>query len=102
MHERLSGRGSSVAINETSEARAAIVEFVTANYLFGDATGLPPDEDSLVETGVIDSTGILEMIEFLESHFGIYVLESETVPDNLGSIAGLTKYVEAKTALDRR
>jgi acyl carrier protein len=79
-----------------TQVRAELVGFVVENYLFGDVARVPPDEDSLVEGGIIDSTGILELVEFLESHFGIEVSETETVPDNLGSISNLTKFVVGK------
>lgn len=79
--------------------RAELREFVVMNYLFGDITKLPGDDDSLVEMGIIDSTGILEIIEFLESHFDIEVSESETVPQNLGSISGLTRFVMRKQSV---
>jgi acyl carrier protein len=78
--------------------RADLVGFVVDNYLFGDAAKMPGDEESLVEGGVIDSTGILELIEFLESHFGIGVSETETVPENLGSVANLMRFVMGKKA----
>ena len=79
----------------TQELRA----FIGANYLFGDSARMPSDDASLVETGVLDSTGVLELIEFLEEHYDIQVAESETVLDNLGSIANLTRFVQAKTSL---
>jgi acyl carrier protein len=78
--------------------RAELIDFVVSNYLFGDDARMPQDEDSLVEAGIIDSTGILELIEFLESRFDIEVLEAETVPQNLGSILTLTKFVLGKKA----
>ncbi len=78
------------------QARARIVEFIIDNYLFGDASRQPQDDESLLESGIVDSTGILELIQFLESDFGIEVLDTETVPDNLGSVANLTRYVLAK------
>ena len=71
--------------------KAQLTDFVLTNYLFGDATRMPGDDDRLVEEGIIDSTGILELIEFLESQFGITVSEEETVPENLGTIASLTR-----------
>lgn len=76
--------------------RSDLVDFIVANYLFGDATAVPGDDESLVESGIVDSTGILELIEFLESHFEIEVSESETVPENLGSVAALVSFVTAK------
>lgn len=79
-----------------TQIRAGLTEFVVTNYLFGDITRAPRDDDSLVEDGIIDSTGILELIEFLESRFGIEVSEAETVPQNLGSISSLTRFVMSK------
>jgi len=81
------------------QVRAELAEFIVTNYLFGDAARAPRDEDSLVEGGIIDSTGILELIEFLESHFGIEVSEAETVPENLDSISSLTQFVVSKKAV---
>lgn len=80
---------------ETSVADQ-IRSFVVNNYLFGDQSRLPADSESLIETGVVDSTGILELIEFLEETFAITVEDSETVPDNLGSVAGIDAFVSSK------
>lgn len=79
--------------------RADLTEFVVANYLFGDVTRAPRDDTPLVEDGIIDSTGILELIEFLESHFDIEVSEAETVPENLGSISSLASFVMSKRSV---
>ncbi|WP_231851384.1 acyl carrier protein [Microlunatus phosphovorus] len=58
---------------------------------------MPEADESLLEAGVLDSTGVLELIEFLEDTFEISVEDSETIPENLGSIAGLTRFVQSKT-----
>lgn len=79
------------------QIRNDVREFIGDNYLFGDHDRLPGDEASLLEEGIVDSTGVLELIEFLEDHFGIVVGESETVFDNLGSVGGLTRFVAGKT-----
>lgn len=71
-------------------------DFVCTNYLFGDGTRAPDDDASLIGAGVIDSTGVLELIEFLEEHFRIEVLETETIPQNLDSISNLTRFVLGK------
>ena len=78
------------------QIRAELTGFIVTNYLFGDESRVPRDGDQLVEEGIIDSTGILELIEFLESNFGIEVAEAETLPQNLGSIASLTRFVVSK------
>ena len=82
-----------------TQVQAELTEFIVMNYLFGDVARVPRDDDALVEEGIIDSTGILELIEFLESHFGIEVSEAETVPENLGSIASLTEFVMSKRSV---
>jgi len=81
------------------QVRTELAEFIVTNYLFGNADMAPRDEDSLIEGGIIDSTGILELIEFLESHFGIEVSEAETIPENLDSISCLTQFVLSKRAV---
>jgi acyl carrier protein len=79
-----------------AQIRAELTEFIVKNYLFGDMASAPRDDDSLVTSGIIDSTGILELIEFLESHFEVEVSESEIVPENLGSISNLTEFITSK------
>lgn len=73
-----------------------IQDFIVQNFLFGDSTRLPTHDESLVELGVVDSTGILEVIEFLEESFQIHVDDSETIPENLGSVANLVSFVGRK------
>jgi acyl carrier protein len=75
----------------------AVREFIVANFLFGDTERLVPDDASLLEHGIIDSTGILELVFFLEGTYGIKVADAEMVPDNLDSIARVARFVEAKT-----
>lgn len=79
--------------------RAELAGFIVTNYFFEDTARVLRDDDSLVEEGVIDSTGILELIEFIESHFGIDISETETVPENLGSISSITKFVVNKLSV---
>ena len=82
-----------------TQVRAEITEFIVMNFLFGDVARAPRDDDALVEEGIIDSTGILELIEFLEFQFEIEVSEAETVPQNLGSISNLTQFVMSKRSV---
>lgn len=82
-----------------SEIRADLRDFVTTAFLFGDTSRMPSDDASLLEAGVLDSTGVLELIEFLEERFSISVKDSETLPENLGSIEGLTRFVVAKNTV---
>ena len=77
------------------EHKQAIREFIVENFLFGDANGLE-DDSSFLENGIIDSTGILELVEFLEEEFLITVEDEELVPENLDSIANVVKYLTNK------
>lgn len=69
--------------------------FITTNFYIPDPASLD-DRSSLLDQGVIDSTGVLEVIEFLENTFDIAVDDSEMLPDNLDSIARITAFVERK------
>ncbi|HJS66404.1 MAG TPA: acyl carrier protein [Nitrospiraceae bacterium] len=69
--------------------------FVVSNYLFGEEGKLEND-DSFMETGIIDSTGILELVRFLEATFSIKVADEELIPDNLDSINKILAYLQGK------
>lgn len=70
--------------------------FLEENFLFrSDLSGLP-DNDSLLENGVMDSTGILELVAFLESEFSLQMSDAEIIPDNLDSVVSIAAYVERK------
>ncbi len=76
----------------------AVRSFIEENFLFrSDLSGLA-DSDSLLENGVMDSTGILELVAFLESDFSIQMSDAEIVPDRLDSIAAIATYLERKLA----
>jgi acyl carrier protein len=77
-----------------------IKEFVVANFLFGQqGTGLA-DDQSFLESGVIDSTGVLELVAFLEQRYSIAVADRELLPENLDSIQNVSRFVARK--LDSR
>ena len=75
-----------------------IRQFIEDNFLFrGESERLERDE-SLLEAGLIDSTGVLELVGFIENEFAIPVADAEIVPENLDSIATITDYVTGKQA----
>lgn len=76
--------------------RGQVREFVVQNFLFGDTSRMPGDAESLLATGVLDSTGVLELVEFLEGDLGVRVEDHETVPANLDSIENVTQFVDRK------
>lgn len=83
-------------MNDTVQSR--IRAFVDENFLFRTEGSELADGDSLLESGVMDSTGVLELVAFLESEFHLAMTDAEIVPENLDSIAAIVRYVEAKSA----
>lgn len=79
----------------TDKFNAAVREFIAENFLFRADAELD-DDQSLLESGVIDSTGVLEVIAFLEQTFGISIADEEIVPENLDSINNMTRYLASK------
>ncbi len=69
--------------------------FIVENFLFGQEDGLT-DEASLLAQGIVDSTGVLELVAHLEQAYGIKVKDDELVPDNLDSINAIVAYVQRK------
>ncbi|MER8692068.1 acyl carrier protein [Mesorhizobium opportunistum] len=82
----------------TDTIRDAVKAFVIENFLFGDTTHALADTDSLIENGIIDSTGVLELVAFIEDHCGITVADADIVPANLDSLTRITAFITAKTA----
>jgi acyl carrier protein len=72
-----------------------ISDFIVSQFLFGDASRLDASA-SLLDKGIIDSTGILEVVQFLEETYNIKVNDEELLPENLDSVKNLTGYVERK------
>lgn len=73
--------------------------FIVENFLFGDEDYALGDDLSLVENDIVDSTGILEMVSFLEERFGISVADADIVPANLDSVARIAAFVTQKQAV---
>ena len=72
-----------------------IREFIIENFLFGTDESFK-NETSFLEDGIIDSTGILELVAFLEEEFLISVDDEEMIPENLDSINNVTAYLQRK------
>lgn len=81
---------------DTSSTRNSIREFIIENFLMGDASGLPSDSASFLENGIIDSTGVLEVVSFLEEKFSLKVDDADLLPENLDSVDRLVNYVTRK------
>jgi len=77
------------------DIKSKIREFITTNFYVADPTALD-DNASLLDNGIIDSTGVLEVIFFIEENFGFKVEDSEMLPENLDSIERIAKFITLK------
>lgn len=75
--------------------RERIRQFIEKNFYLAEGTAFA-DDASLLDLGIIDSTGVLELVSFLEESFSIRVEDDELVPANLDSVANMVAYVERK------
>lgn len=71
--------------------------FIVDTFLFGDGKGLS-DTTPLLEKHIVDSTGVLEIVSFLEDRFKIQVEDDELTPENLNSIKSIAEYLKRKNA----
>ena len=78
------------------DARSQLKEFVVENFMMGQDAAELSDSGSLLELGIIDSTGVLELVGFLEETYQFTVEDDDLVPDNLDSIDNLVKFVQRK------
>ncbi len=78
------------------EKKEKIRQFIIETFLFDADDAALDDDESLLDLGIIDSTGVLEMVAFVEEEFGIEVKDEELVPENLDSISNLAAYIEKK------
>jgi acyl carrier protein len=78
------------------EVEMLIRDFIVENFLFGNKDATLGDDDSFLQKGLIDSTGILEVVSFIEEKFGIKVEDEELLPENLDSIRRLANFIGRK------
>ncbi len=72
-----------------------VTRFIVDNFLFGEACELSA-ESSLLSQGILDSTGVLELVAYLEATYKIAIPDDEIVPENLDSIQAITGYIRRK------
>ena len=82
---------------ESVEIKTRIKGFILENFLYGESGNAVADDDSFLEKGIIDSTGILELVAFIEETFSFKVADEELVPDNFDSINKLDYFILNKT-----
>lgn len=76
--------------------RINIRKYILENFLFTDDDSALDDEESLLEQGIIDSTGALEIANYLEETFDIKIRDDEMLPENLDSIASISRFILRK------
>ena len=82
----------------SDETRTAIRAFIVENFLFGDDSQPLPADLSLIDNDLIDSTGILELVGFLEERFAITITDADIVPANLDTIDRIAGFIARKQA----
>ena len=76
-----------------------IRSFIIDNFLFGEEGGLE-DDSSFVKEGIVDSTGIMQLVSFIQEQYLIAVEDEELTPENLDSITKVTAFVEGKRRVE--
>lgn len=81
---------------DSNEIQKQVREYVIENFVLGDEEDTFSDNQSFLDTGLIDSTGILEVIGYLEDEYEITIEDDEMVPENLDSVDRIARFVHAK------
>ena len=85
-----------MATTKQDEIRKEIKDFMTEIFLMGDASELPGDADSFMQAGIIDSTGVLELVAFVEDQYDISIEDDEMTPANLDTLDSLVTFISGK------
>ena len=86
-------------MEEILETKGQIRKFITETFLFDAGDVSLGDDDSLLDSGVIDSTGVLELVAYIESEFNIEVKDDELIPENFDSMTKIVHYLKMKNNL---
>ena len=78
------------------QIKGHLKEYIINNFLFGSEDTAIADQDSFLKKGIIDSTGILELIGFIEENYQIKVEDNELLPENLDTLQNVTKFILTK------
>ena len=80
--------------------RERIKGYIIDNFLFGDEENLE-DQTSFLDAGIVDSTGILELVDFLDNEFKIKISDDEILPENLDSINNIINFLDKKSVVSK-
>jgi len=78
------------------DIKEQIRQYLAENFLFSDNGFNLSDDDSFLEEEVVDSTGVMELVLFVEDNFGVSVADEEIIPDNFDSVNQLAAYIQRK------
>jgi acyl carrier protein len=78
------------------EIQEQIREYILENFMYSDDSDELRGDLSLIDSGIMDSTGVLELVGFIEESFGIQVEDTELVPENFDSVDRITAYIQRK------
>ena len=87
-------------MQNSKELKSQIRGFIVENFLYGEDNENLTDEDSFLEFGLIDSTGVLELVAFVETELGVAIKDSEMVPENLDSVDAIATFVTTRQQND--
>lgn len=79
------------------EPKTIVRQFILSEFMAGHVEDSFRDEQSLIETGIIDSLDIIKLMAFLEKRFRIEISEQEAIPENFDTLNGIVDFVESKT-----
>lgn len=80
----------------TMHLQSEIKRYIVDNFLYGQDDGNMNEDVSLLQRGIIDSTGVLELVSFVQEQYGITVTDDELVPDNFDSINKIADFISQK------
>jgi len=78
------------------DIQTTIIDFIKENFIMGRSDTVIDVEESLIESGIMDSTGVLELVEFLEATFNIQIEDEELVPENLETVKNIVEFLKTK------
>ena len=82
--------------NQMHDIQSTIINFIKENFIMGRSETKIDIEESLIESGIMDSTGVLELVEFLEATFSIQIEDEELIPENLETVKNIIEFLKTK------
>ena len=79
-----------------NDIQSTIIDFIKENFIMGRSETKIDIEESLIESGIMDSTGVLELVEFLEATFSIQIEDEELIPENLETVKNIIEFLKTK------